>query len=381
MASITSPVTIVASMTGAELKLDGGISAMYGKSMPGESTTKPLRTYRVTSFDVAAEAGVSQSTVSRALAGDPGVSEATRLRVAMAARRLNYWVDENASRLRTGRTGTLALVVICRLGEDRKDLNPFYFSLLGSLCAAASARGYETLVSFQDRPESLAGRYEEQRKADGLIVIGTTENPAAWEYYRALGDGGANWVCWGSPYDDLEWIRSDNHMGARLATGHLLDAGYRHIACIASETSPQRQFKERYDGYAERLREASREPWLIEILPGLTREDQGRRAAAALLASGRPCDAVFAVCDQIALGALHELTARGITVGAEIGLVGFDGIRAGAHSTPPLSSVEPDFTAAGEMLVDKLLATLTGQERELRRVPVHLLTRGSSRKG
>ena len=100
----------------------------------GEVSDKPKpRLLRVTSFDVAAEAGVSQSTVSRALAGDPVVSEGTRARVAAAAAKLNYYVDENAARLRTGRTGTIAVVVICRADEDRKDLNPFTYALLGTI--------------------------------------------------------------------------------------------------------------------------------------------------------------------------------------------------------------------------------------------------------
>ena len=348
----------------------------------GSSTDSPkTRPFRVTSFDVAAEAGVSQSTVSRALAGDPVVSEATRLRVAEAARRLNYFVDNNAARLRTGKTGTLAVVVICRPDEDRKDLNPFTYALLGTICAAASTRGYETLVSFQDGPANLAGRYEEQRKADGLIVIGTTQNEAAWQYYRELGQSGMRWVCWGSPYDDLEWIRSDNHTGARLAAGHLIDAGFRQIACISSEASLQRQFKERVDGFAERLREAGLEPWLIPIEEGLGREEQGRRAARALLASGRPFDAVFAVCDEIALGALRELTAAGVNIPHACGLIGFDGIRASAHAMPPLSSIQPDFAAAGAMLVDKLLASVAGEPHEQRRVPVQLLERESTRRG
>jgi DNA-binding LacI/PurR family transcriptional regulator len=347
----------------------------------GESITKPPRTYRVTSFDVAAEAGVSQSTVSRALAGDPVVSEATRLRVAEAARKLNYSVDENAARLRTGKTGTLAVVAICRPDEDRKDLNPFTYSLLGTICAAASARGYETLVSFQDSPANLAGRYEEQRKADGLIVIGTTQNLPAWEYYRELGESGMHWVCWGSPFDELEWIRSDNHGGARLATEHLLEAGYRQIVFIGSEGSLQRQFKERYDGYAERLAEAGLTPRLIEIEPDLPREEQGRRAARALLASKEPFDAVFAVCDEIALGALRELTESGTCVPEDAALMGFDGIRASAQAMPPLSTIQPDFAAAGAMLVDKLLAVIAGQPHEQRRVPVTLLARASTVRG
>lgn len=341
--------------------------------------TKP-RPFRVTSFDVAAEAGVSQSTVSRALAGDPVVSEATRLRVTEAARKLNYYVDENAARLRTGRTGTLAVVVVCRPGEDRKDLNPFHSALLASLCGAASLRGYETLVSFQDGPDNFNGRYQEQRKADGLAVIGTTENYSAWDYFRELGREGMHWVCWGAPFDDVEWIRSDNHGGARLATRHLIEQGYRQIVCLGSETSPQRQFLERYEGYAEEMRAAGLKPVLEPIEKGLPREEQGRRAVQALVEAGTPFDALFAVCDPIALGALDELHARGLAVPGQVGLVGFDGIRAGAYSAPPLTSVEPDFRAAGEMMVDKLLAEIAGESREARRVPVRLLVRESSLK-
>jgi len=347
----------------------------------GESIDKQKpRSFRVTSFDVAAEAGVSQSTVSRALAGDPVVSEATRLRVAEAARRLNYFVDNNAARLRTGKTGTLAVVVICRPDEDRKDLNPFTYALLGTICAAASARGFETLVSFQDGPNNLSGRYEEQRKADGLIVIGTTQNEAAWDYYRELGQSGMHWVCWGSPYDDLEWIRSDNHEGARMATAHLIERGCRQIACIGSVASLQRQFKERYEGYAAAMTAAGLEPWLVEIEDGLSREEQGRRAVETLRASGRPCDGVFAVCDEIALGSLRGLAEAGLQVPGDMALIGFDGIRASAHAMPPLSTVQPDFAAAGEMMVAKLLAAIAGESHEQRRVPVTLLVRESTRR-
>lgn len=338
----------------------------------------PPRNYRVTSFDVAAEAGVSQSTVSRALAGDPVVSEATRQRVMAAAAKLNYHVDENAARLRTGRTGTLAVVVVCRPGEDRKDLNPFHFALLGSVCAAASERGYETLVSFQDTPATFNGLYQEKRKADGLIVIGTTENIPAWDYFRERTTAGDHVVCWGSPFDELDWIRSDNREGARLATGHLIERGYRKIACIGSDCSPQRQFMERYDGYAEKMAEAGLTPVMVPIEEGLTRQEQGQRAIARLLHEAPDCDAAFAVCDEIALGALGELRARGIAVPDSFGLVGFDGIRAGAVASPPLSTVEPDFREAGAMLVDKLLRVVGGQASEQRRVPVRLLARGST---
>jgi len=343
------------------------------------ATMKAKRRFRVTSFDVAAEAGVSQSTVSRALAGDPVVSEATRARVAAAAAKLNYHVDENAARLRTGRTGTLAVVVICRPDEDVKLYNPFHFALLGSVCAAASRRRHETIVSFQGTQEHLWGLYQEQRKADGLIVIGTSENPQAWDYFHSIADDGAHLVCWGSPHDDLDWVRSDNILGGRIATQHLLDSGYRDIACIASETSPQRQFKERYEGYAALLREEGLNPWLVTFEEGLTRDEQGRRAAVEIIRSGRKFDGIFACCDEMALGALRVLREQGIAVPEQVGLIGFDGIRAGEHSAPPLSSVQPDFQMAGEALVDRLLSVIAGAPEDKKRVPVKLLPRGSSR--
>ncbi|KUR78403.1 LacI family DNA-binding transcriptional regulator [Novosphingobium sp. Fuku2-ISO-50] len=336
------------------------------------------RIVRVTSFDVAEAAGVSQSTVSRALAGDTSISEPTRKRVTEAALRLNYQVDENAARLRRGRTGTLALVMICRHGQDRKDLNPFYFALLGSTCAAAAARGYEVLVAFQDSPANFWGRYQERRKADGMIVIGTSENTEAWDYFGTLGEG-TNWVCWGAPSDDFPWVRSDNHAGAMLATRHMLVHGYRNIVCLGSETSPQRQFKERYDGYADAMRDAGLEPFLQRIERGQPREEQGRLAAAALVESGRPFDGIFGVSDEIALGALKELASRGYRIPEDVGVVGFDGVRAGAWSAPPLTTVESDFEVAGSLLVDRLIATIGGEAPSPRRVPVRLVVRGSTR--
>ena len=103
---------------------------------------------RPTSIDVAERAGVSQSTVSRALAGSEVITEATRAKVLRAAEEIGYFVDERAARLRRGSTGTIAVVVICRPGQTAADVNPFSYMLLGSVCLAASERGFETLVSF-----------------------------------------------------------------------------------------------------------------------------------------------------------------------------------------------------------------------------------------
>lgn len=331
---------------------------------------------RATSFDVAERAGVSQSTVSRALAGSQAITEATRARVLKAAEELGYVIDERAARLRRGRTGTLAVVVIGRQDEPASAINPFYFSLLGSVCAAAAAQGYETLVSFQSDADSLFGKYQERGQADGMIVIGTAINHAAWEYFHELGGDGRAVAFWGSPFDELDWVRSDNFAGGELATRTLVEAGCRAIVHIGTPDSPQRQFAERYDGYRAAMAQAGLTPVLQLVDESLDREAQGHRAIADLIAAETPFDGLFVACDAIALGALEELRARGIAVPGECALVGFDGIRAGEHSNPALTSIEPDFATAGALLVQTALGQ---QADERRRVPVRLLRRESVR--
>ena len=334
--------------------------------------------HRVTSFDVAERAGVSQSTVSRALAGSSAITEPTRAKVMQAAEELGYVVDERAARLRRGKTGTLAVVIIGRPEEAASDINPFYFSLMGSVCAAAAAQGYETLVSFQSEEGKFFGRYEERGQADGVIVIGTTLNEAAWEYFRELSADGRATAFWSSPFDDLEWVRSDNYEGGLIAARELLNAGCKHIVHVGALDSPQQQFRERYEGFHEALAKRGVEAVVVEVDEDLDREQQGHDAIARLIDGGTAFDGIFFACDSIALGALEELHTRGVSVPGDCSIVGFDGIRAGQHSNPPLTSIEPDFDVAGAMLVRTVLGEDAASER---RVPVRLLHRGSVRRG
>ncbi|WP_073981416.1 LacI family DNA-binding transcriptional regulator, partial [Erythrobacter donghaensis] len=238
---------------------------------------------RPTSFDVAERAGVSQPTVSRALSGSPAIAEATRRKVIEAAEALGYFVDERAARLRRGSTGTLAVVVICREGDSASSINPFAYALLGSVCVAASEKGFETLVSFQARPGDFFGHYQEQGRADGLVVIGTTTNAAAWEHFRGIEGATRRVAYWGSPFDELDWVRSDNRAAGRLAVEHLLAQGYRRPCFLGALNTPQVQFTERYEGYAEAMRAAGLEPCLAPTVNAATREEEGRRAARRLI--------------------------------------------------------------------------------------------------
>lgn len=333
--------------------------------------------YRATSIDVAERAGVSQSTVSRALSGSATITDATRRRVEQAAAELGYQVNARAAELRKGRTGTVAIVVIGREGQGAAGVNPFYYSLLGSTCAAAAERGYEALVSFQASPERFFGRYVARRQADAMVVIGTATNRAAWDYFRACADAEEPTAFWGSPFDDAAWVRSDNVQGGRLAVQRLVAGGARDIVFVGDTADSQRQFAERFEGYAAAMRSAGLSPREPVVADGDDRAVQGRNAIAGLCEKGARFDGVFFACDAMALGALEELAARGLGVPDDVGIVGFDGLGSGVFSHPPLTTIEPDFALAGTLLVDAALSG-TGVRSE-RRVLVRLVERSSVR--
>lgn len=179
---------------------------------------------RVTSSDFAQLAGVSQPAVSRALNGDPSLTQATRLRVERAANELGYRVDSRAAGLRSGKTNTLAVVVIAPAGQSATHINPIHYSLLGNVCTATAARGYQALVSIQSHSEDFYSDYIESRRADDVILPGMSTNDMAWDYHRPLLERD-NVACWGSPFDAPGRISSDNYGGGKLAASRLLEGG------------------------------------------------------------------------------------------------------------------------------------------------------------
>ena len=337
----------------------------------------PTKPTRVTSFDVAERAGVNQSTVSRALAGSPQVTPATRDRVLAVAKELGYTIDQRASGLRTGRTDTVAVVILKRPEDKQSSGNPFYFELLGSICEAASERGLETLVSLQSEEGTLTGDYVKRGQADGTIVIGSARNPGAWDYFRELQQSEDRLVFWGSPFDDARWVRSDNVAGGRLAARTLHERGYRKIAFVGPlETGPG-QFTERFVGYREEIEALGHAPIQASTYPDEDRIAQGYHAARELLAQDSDIDAFFAASDRLAFGVLERLQELDARIPERFGLIGFDGMSAGTVCNPSLTTVAPELTEAAAAL---LKAAVDGDALATQRVGVKLVERASVRK-
>ncbi len=152
---------------------------------------------KLTSRDIAYEAGVSQATVSRALRNSPLVRPETRARIHEIARRLNYRADRSAVGLRTRQSQTLALLLFEDPTTDGSHINPFFQAMLGSIARAAASADYDVLVSFQQLSNHWHGRYEASNRADGIILLGYGDYTSYEEKLESLRRDNARFILWG----------------------------------------------------------------------------------------------------------------------------------------------------------------------------------------
>ena len=334
---------------------------------------------RPTSFDIAALAGVSQPTVSRALSGNPAVSAETRARVLAAAEQLHYKVDKNASGLRRQHSRTLALLFFEDPTPDETLINPFYLSMLGAMVRACASRGYDLLISFQQLSSDWHVDYEDSRKADGIILLGYGDYLAHRPRLEQLVARGTHFVCWGNPRaaEFGAMVGSDNEGGGYQATRHLLEHNRRRIAFVGTANNAYPEFLDRWAGYCRALGEQG-----IAVDPQLTvnagpSEEEGRAAVLELARRGVAYDALFASSDLAAIGAMRLLQDQGKRIPDDVSIVGFDDLAAASLASPPLTTVTQDAKLAGAALVEALIENLEGGDAQSRLLPVKLRVRAS----
>jgi DNA-binding LacI/PurR family transcriptional regulator len=335
---------------------------------------------RPTSFDIAALAGVSQPTVSRALNNSPSVSEETRARVIAAAEQLNYKVDKNASGLRRSRSRTLAVLFEEAAADDGELINPFYLSMLGAMVRKCADAQYDLLISFQQISSDWHVDYADTHKADGIILLGYGDYTEYEPVLERLIDRGTHFVRWGTPGGTPlgPTIGSDNEQGGFDATEHLLQGKRGRIAFIGTAQPAYPECRDRWRGYCRALRAAGIEPDDELCIDAVPTEQSGREAVEGLLKRGIAFDAVFAASDMAAIGAMHALQNIGRSIPDEVSIVGFDDIPAASLSSPPLSTVRQDSRRAGEALVQAAIEAVEYGAGKTQLLPVKLVVRESS---
>lgn len=275
----------------------------------------------VTIEEVARRADVSVATVSRALRGLPNVAPSTRSRVEQVARDLDYQVDTYASRLATGKSDTVGLAV--------PDISTWYFAQVAAGVEAVLAdAGLDVLLHSVDdaagRTRLLSGQSSVRRRLDGLILIDVLLTPAE---IRTLAADRVRVVTVGQRTDDFPSVTVDNRAAARSATRHLLDLGHERIGLIGGSARAGLPFDvpgDRREGYVEALLDAGLDLHAELEADGGFSVEGGTEAMAHLMTRARRPTAVFALSDEMAMGALKAASDLGLHVPEDVSVVGFD---------------------------------------------------------
>ncbi|NEA63878.1 LacI family DNA-binding transcriptional regulator [Streptomyces sp. SID12488] len=269
--------------------------------------------------DVARVAGVSASTVSRALRGRTGVSDEVRAQIAAVAAQLGYTASRSASSLASGRTFTIG-VVAPHIGRW------FFGTVLDAAETVFSAAGYDVLLYNLGSPEArkrFFTRLPVRKRVDAVLSL-LIPDLEEEEALRSLGVPLATTV--GGARDGFTVVGIDDHAGAGSAVRHLVNLGHRRIGMISGESEPLHWTTPiaRRQGYLDVLAEAgiAHDP-ALEADGGYT-VGGGERAMTELLAVSRPPTAVFAQSDEMAMGALRALRRHRLRVPDDVSVIGFD---------------------------------------------------------
>lgn len=335
---------------------------------------------RNTSIDIAYKAGVSQSTVSRALSGSPLVNEETRLKIEQIAKELNYKVDKNASNLRTQSSNTIALLLFEDPSTDDSNINPFYLSMLGSITRACAIANYDLLVSFQKMDADWHAEFEDCHKADGIILLGYGDFQQYEDKLVKLIEQETHFVVWGATAKHIPSISvsCDNVQGGFDITQYLIEQGRQNFVFLGQVSSSSPEFQSRYKGHCNALKKAELNITKKNQLDADITEDSGYLAMKKLLAKNIAIDAVVCACDIIAIGAMQAIKEHGLTVGDDIAVVGYDDIAIARFTNPPLTTVNQDTNLAGELLVNNLVELIAGKTVETTVMPAKLVIRDSA---
>ncbi|MBV9529030.1 LacI family DNA-binding transcriptional regulator [Sphingomonas sp.] len=298
--------------------------------------------------DVAQRAQVSVASVSRVLNGLGNVSEQTRGRVADAILALGYVPHAGARSLSLSRTNAIGVVLPDLHGE-------FFSEIMRGMDREASARGYLLLLSnMHAGTDQATGALRAMRgRVDGLIVMAPHLSEA--DLATALppgiptvlintrGQSGAH-----------PSIRLDNAAGVRMVIQHLAEMGRRRLIHVAGPVDNV-DAQERAEACAEAANHSGMD---LEVVQGNFGEQSGGAAISALLDAGQRFDSIFAANDMMALGALHALQQRGVTVPDEVAVTGFDDIP--LARLLGLTTVRVRIADLGQRTIERLVARLEG---------------------
>jgi LacI family transcriptional regulator/LacI family repressor for deo operon, udp, cdd, tsx, nupC, and nupG len=320
--------------------------------------------------DIAKAAGVSPSTVSRAIHDHPRISQETKTRIRQLARELGYTPSLPARSLVTRHTATIGMVITTAS-------DPFLAGLVQGVEETAERNGYSVFLSSSYRNaerELEVVRSLHERRASGIIITGTQIDDDYLEMSDLFPLPIVLINCRTYPYS----VYADKLSGARQAIEHLVHLGHRRIAFTGGPPSRQSRL-ERFEGYRQVLGEKS-----IPLDDSLVFEGEGTlasgvKAAGQMLAMSRPPTAFFCFNDLTAIGMIRALQQAGAKVPSDYSVVGFDNLEMASYYCPPLTTVHQPTHRLGRRAINMLLELIQGKPNiRSERLPAELVIREST---
>lgn len=308
---------------------------------------------KATIYDVARDAGVGISTVSRVLNDSPNVNPETKARVLKSIEKMNYYPNANARGLTTHKTTTIGLMVpfVFRY---------FFMDILIGVGEELKTHGYDLLLydcESQEDKEIYMKKILGERKINGLIVISL---PVSDDEFKELQIAKIPLTLLDSQHEHANSIYIDNVEGAYKAVKHLIQLGHKRIGMINGTVDEQFYWptaKKRLQGYKRALKDHDIEfdKELVQI--GDWHKFGGYEAAEHLLSVADPPTALFCASDVMALGAMEKIRKRGMTIPDDIAVIGYDDLEFAQYTG--LSTMRQPLDILGEMGAKILLGAIS----------------------
>jgi DNA-binding LacI/PurR family transcriptional regulator len=325
--------------------------------------------------DVARIAGVSKSTVSRALNDSPLTGADTKERIKSIAKQYDFRPSAVARNLSLRSSHAIAFVNHAYLKHDCGVSDPFSLEIMGGIAIGLHDLGYELLVvHVNPEDKDWAAQFMDSGRVDGFILMTSTKKR---RHIDMLLEKGAPFVAWGPGTGGYCTVCGDDYRGGRLAAERLVFTGRSRIGFIGGPIM-EGEVKERFRGFESALREAGREVNPSLVVYGDYSEALASRAVDTLLERAPDLDGIFSNSDLMAVAAMRKLKERGRRVPQDVAVVGYDDISVASYVTPALTTVSQNIPQAGRLLARDIVALLREGAVTTTIVPVELVVRESA---
>jgi alanine racemase len=338
---------------------------------------------KVTIKDIAEKAGVSKTSVSFAFNEPSQLPEATVQRILEAAEELGYVPDPIARILKTGKTGTIGVLVPQPIHEIAR--NPFFSVFTEGVGEVCTMDGFSLMIV-----PPLKGSMERaiaNATADGFLTLGLEPKKSAMV---VLNKRDVPFVMVDSdPEDSVAAVNIEDEKGGYLAMDHILRAGHRKITIISVRSGKEQRYQEylgtlrrRVKGYLSALKEydLSIEDEEVHLIECASTLHGGRLAFNEIWKSDQKPTAIVTMSDIIALGVMDAARDNDVSVPDDLSIIGFDDIPYSSLTSPPLSTISQPIRKKGKLAAEMLVEHIEGKiDQSHILLPVSLIERGSVR--